>query len=91
MTVVKNHKPSFKAEVIEQPNTIEVTYKINGKIESIFKGKVDVKEWYEINYEGEKLGEVQLKLESKYIWISSGGKFHGTGAGGPLPILVSST
>ncbi|PGD67629.1 DNA primase, partial [Bacillus toyonensis] len=51
--------------------------------------KVDVKEWYEINYEGEKLGEVQLKLESKYIWISSGGRFHGTGVGNPLPIHVA--
>ena len=89
MTVVRNHKPSFKAEVIEQPNTIEVTYKINGKIESVFKGKVDFKEWYEINYEGEKLGEVQLKLENKYFWVSSSGRFHGTGAGNPLPIHVA--
>lgn len=89
VTVVRDHKPSFQAAVIEQPNIIEVTYKINGKIESLFKGEVDVKEWYEIDYEGKKIGEVQLKLESKYIWVSSGGKFHGTGAGNPLPIHVA--
>ncbi|HHB1889067.1 DUF3854 domain-containing protein [Bacillus cereus] len=89
VTVVRDHKPSFQAAVIEQPNIIEVTYKINGKKESLFKGAVDVKEWYEIDYEGKKIGEVQLKLESKYIWVSSGGKFHGTGAGNPLPIHVA--
>ncbi|MGH0618485.1 DNA primase [Bacillus cereus] len=89
VTVVRDHKPSFQAAVIEQPNIIEVTYKINGKKESLFKGEVDVKEWYEIDYEGKKIGEVQLKLESKYIWVSSGGKFHGTGAGNPLPIHVA--
>ncbi|MFH3651965.1 hypothetical protein WAH63_22935, partial [Acinetobacter baumannii] len=64
VTVVRDHKPSFQAAVIEQPNIIEVTYKINGKKESLFKGAVDVKEWYEIDYEGKKIGEVQLKLES---------------------------
>ena len=89
VTVVRDHKPSFQAAVIEQPNIIEVTYKINGKKESLFIGAVDVKEWYEIDYEGKKIGEVQLKLESKYIWVSSGGKFHGTGAGNPLPIHVA--
>ncbi|WP_446325367.1 DNA primase [Bacillus tropicus] len=89
VTVVRDHKPSFQAAVIEQPNIIEVTYKIKGKKESLFKGAVDVKEWYEIDYEGKKIGEVQLKLESKYIWVSSGGKFHGTGAGNPLPIHVA--
>ncbi|MGG2134605.1 DNA primase [Bacillus sp. S2(2024)] len=89
VTIVRNNKTGFKAEVIEQPNIIEVSSYINGKKETIYEGKVDVKKWYEINYQGDRVGEVQLKLESKYVWVSSSGKFHGTGVGNPLPIHVA--
>lgn len=87
--IVRNIKPGFKVVVIEQPNIIKAVYENQDKVETIFQGEVEVKEWYELSYKGDKIGDVQLKKESKYVWVSSSGKHHGTGAGNPLPIHVA--
>ncbi len=64
--IVRNIKPGFKVVVIEQPNIIKAVYENQDKVETIFQGEVEVKEWYELSYKGDKIGEAQLKKVNMY-------------------------